>query len=444
MSGHLPIPYGYNAGRQSFPSYIADRHLCTIGPNRTGKGASVIVQALLRAPHSVVVIDPKGQNAAVTARARRAMGQEVFVLNPFGLHTAAPWRLPRHRYNPLAHLKIDSPNLAAEARALAQALIVTQGRDPYFDDTARDLVMAIMLYLVSVLGAKATLPHMRKVVTAIAARGPEGAMLLKEMQASPHPFITQPIGRFMDAEARDISSAVNTAITQTAFLDDPAFADAASGGTLTGSDFDLAQLKRKPTTVYLILPGRFMDSYARFLRTLITAAIDSVTAEPGGYPVLMILDEFARLENLPVITSAFGFAAGFNFQMWPFVQNIAQLQHLYGNDWPTILANCGMVQFFTPADVETAEYVQRRGGTTTGESRSYTYKGRFFRRVQSESRSETRIPLLPVERVMGLSNDQSVVFFAGKHHPLLAGRHPYWAIPRLSGLYDPDPYHLTA
>jgi type IV secretion system protein VirD4 len=444
MSARFPIPYGYRSGRETFPSYVDNRHLCTIGPTRTGKGATVIVQALLQMPHSMVVIDPKGQNAAVTARRRREMGQDVFVLNPFGLHTGAPWFLPRHRYNPLAHLKINDPNVVAEAAALSQALIVTQGRDPYFDDTARDLVTAIILYLICALGRRATLAHLRKAVTDIAARGEDAAMLLRAIAASPHPFIRQPIGRFMDSEARDISSAVNTAITQSAFLDDPALTDPSRGGTLTGNDFDLAQLKRKPTTVYLILPGRFMDSYARFLRAMITAAIDTITAEPGGHPVLMVLDEFARLENLPAVTSAFGFAAGFNLQLWPFVQNVAQLQHLYGNDWMTILANCGMVQFFTPADVDTAEHMQRRGGTTTGETRSKSYTGRVFKRQQGESRSETRVPLLPIERVMGMPPQESVVFFAGKHNPLIAGRQPYWTIPRLAGLFDPDPYHPSA
>lgn len=72
------------------------------------------------------------------------------------------------------------------------------------------------------------------------------------MAKSSYAFISQPIGRFRDPEARDISSAINTAITQTAFLDDPALTDAARGGALTASDFDVLQLKRKPTTVYLI------------------------------------------------------------------------------------------------------------------------------------------------------------------------------------------------
>jgi type IV secretion system protein VirD4 len=441
MSADFAIPYGYSAERGTFPSYTDNRHLATTGATRSGKGATVIVPALLQVPHSVVVIDPKGQNAAVTARRRRDMGQDVFFLNPFKMHAGPPWHLPSHRYNPLGHLRITDANIVADVAALAQALILTQGREPYFDDTARDLVTAIMLYLISTLGPKATLAHMRKMVTDIGARGKEAAELLVAMSHSEHAFIRQPIGRFKDAEARDISSAINTAITQTAFLDDPALSDASRGGTFTGSDFQLKQLKEKPTTVYLILPGRYMDAYARFLRLIITSAIDQLTAEPGGYPVLIILDEFARLQNLPAVSNAFGFAAGFNLQLWPFLQDLAQLQHLYGSQWMSILANCGLIQFFTPTDVETAEYLQRRGGMTTGESRSRTFAGTLLRRERSESRSESRVALLPFEHMMSLPADQSVVFFAGRHDPLIAGRRFYWDIARLAGQFDPDPYH---
>ena len=359
------IPFGYTEETKLFPSYADNRHLCTIGPTRSGKGATVIIQALLTVPHSVVVIDPKGQNAAVTARRRRAMGQDVFVLNPFGLHTEAPWNLPRHRYNPLAAFDVTSPNLVADVAALSQALILTQSREPYFDDTARDLVTTLMLHLITTRGREATLGHLRKMVTDIAARGHAAAQLLVAMGRSPYPFVAQPIGRFKDSEARDISSAINTAITQTSFLDNPALTDPGYGA-LTASNFDLKQLKDKPTTLYLILPGRYMDSYARFLRVLITAAVDHITARPGGHPVLMILDEFARLEQLPAISNAFGFAAGYNFQMWTFLQDMPQLISVYGKKGTSILANCGMTQFFTPVDLETADYLQRRGGLTTG------------------------------------------------------------------------------
>lgn len=437
----FPIPYGYEPERQTFPSYTDNRHLCTFGPTRSGKGASVIVQALLQVSHSVVVVDPKGQNAAVTAGHRAALGHDVYVLNPFGLHTGSPWNLPRHRYNPLSRLDIRSPNVVAEAAALAQALIVTQARDPYFDDTARDLVAALMLHLVATQGRTATLAQMRRMVTDISARNDDAASLLVAMRKSPYPFIRQPIARFFDAEARDISSAINTAVTQTSFLDDPALSDEANLGTLTGNDVDLRQLKKKPTTVYLILPGQFMDAYSRFLRLLITSAIDTITAEPGGHPVLFILDEFARLQQLPAISNAFGFAAGFNLQLWPFLQDVPQLRAVYGTQWMSILANCGLVQFFTPTDVETAEYVQRRGGTFTGESRSRSYSGGLLKSERGDTLSESQMPLLPFERMMSLPPNEAVTFFAGRHDPFLVGRAPYWEIPRLAGCFDPDPYH---
>jgi type IV secretion system protein VirD4 len=124
------------------------------------------------------------------------------------------------------------------------------------------------------------------------------------------------------------------------------------------------------------------------------------------------------------------------------LQDLPQLESLYGKRWMSILANCGIVQFFTPSDVETAEYLQRRGGITTGESRSRSYSAGVLKSPQGESRSESRVPLLPFERMMSLPQDHSVVFFAGKHDPLLVGRTPYWTIPRLTGRYEPDPYHL--
>jgi type IV secretion system protein VirD4 len=344
----------------------------------------------------------------------------------------------------LAYLDINNPNVVSNAAAMAQALIVTQSREPYFDDTARDLVSTIILHLVATKGRDATLPQLRTMVTDIAARGKAAAKLLIEMGKSPHTFIRQPIGRFKDAEARDISSAINTAITQTFFLDDPAFADASTNGALTGNDFDLRQLKKKPTTIYVILPGHLMTTYSRFLRLLLTSAIERVTSEPGGHPVLLLMDEFAQLENLPAVMSAFSYAAGFNLQLWPFVQDLAQLEHTYGKRWKSILANCGMVQFFTPADIETAEYLQRRGGMTTGETLSRNYGGTLFKMERSESRSESRMPLLPIEKTMSLPPNESVVFFAGKHDPLIANREPYWTIPRLAKRFDPDPYHLKA
>lgn len=432
------IPYAYDAENGRFQRYRENRHLITFGPTRSGKGATVIVPALLQAGHSIICIDPKGQNAAITARQRRNFG-EVFVLNPFGLHSEKPWSLPKHRFNPLAHLDIESENVVADVASLAEALIITEGKEPYFDNTARDLVKVLILHLVATNRGRATLPEVRRLITL-----PERDFveLLLEVSQSAYSFVAQPARRFLRA-TRDIESSISSAVTQTGFLDDPVLADPTSG-TLTGSDFNLLELKERPTTVFLILPGRYMESYARFFRLIITAAIDQLTAEPGGYPTLMILDEFAALQNLAAISKAFGFAAGFNVQLWPFLQDKPQLQAIYGDKWETFLANAGLIQFFTPVDVTTAEYLQKRGGMRTGESqsKSKTYSAALWPQSRSVSATEMRVPLLPPEETMSLPRDRQIVFFAGVHSPSYFGRANYWENPRLQGLYDPDPYHI--
>ena len=58
-------------------------HRMTIAPTRSGKGTARIIPALLSWPGSVFVMDPKGENFAVTARYRaQSLGQTVFVLDP--------------------------------------------------------------------------------------------------------------------------------------------------------------------------------------------------------------------------------------------------------------------------------------------------------------------------------------------------------------------------
>src|SRR5277367_6250031 len=67
-----------------------DRHLMTIAGSRAGKGVSTIIPNLIEYPGSVLVIDPKGENARHTKNrrsngsqaVRSGLGQDTFVLDP--------------------------------------------------------------------------------------------------------------------------------------------------------------------------------------------------------------------------------------------------------------------------------------------------------------------------------------------------------------------------
>ncbi len=76
------IPIGYYLGRPLF--YSGFGHVLTIAAARTGKGATLLLNALLSWRRSIIVIDPKGENASVSGHWRKRFGK-VYVLNPFNI-----------------------------------------------------------------------------------------------------------------------------------------------------------------------------------------------------------------------------------------------------------------------------------------------------------------------------------------------------------------------
>src|SRR5581483_1979117 len=78
------IPVGYSPDGKKALHYAGLGHLLTVAAARTGKGATLLINALLSWKHSCVVVCPKCENTAITGHYRRRFGK-VYVLNPFGM-----------------------------------------------------------------------------------------------------------------------------------------------------------------------------------------------------------------------------------------------------------------------------------------------------------------------------------------------------------------------
>src|SRR5262249_44692283 len=128
--------------------------------------------------------------------------------------------------------------------------------------------------------------------------------------------------------------------------------------------------KKERATLYVILPERYLDAHFRFFRLIVVAALNALRARPGGQRTLLMIDEFARLKHLAAVENAIGAAAGYNVQLWPFLQDLNQLKSIYGTRWESFIANAGVVQWFTPNDPFTAEHLSKRIGKTTVTSES--------------------------------------------------------------------------
>ena len=120
--------------------YAGERHVLLFGPNGTGKGTRFLIPNLLSInDRSIIVIDPKGELAAVTADYRRTIG-DVVMLNPFdvlGLGSAG--------FNPLATLDPASPHFYDDAAALGEALIKVESKDPHWSESAQGLIVALIM-----------------------------------------------------------------------------------------------------------------------------------------------------------------------------------------------------------------------------------------------------------------------------------------------------------
>lgn len=160
-------------------------HLLTIAPTGAGKGVGCIVPALLRYMGSAIVLDPKGENASITARWRRSNGQQVVVLDPMGLTGQESGTLnPLDLIDPAAATGVD------DAAALVTALLpnsLDDGKNTFWVSRARQLLLALILHAVTDLPPnERTLTKVRQLASRLAA-DPDGVS--RSFAASRHPEV---------------------------------------------------------------------------------------------------------------------------------------------------------------------------------------------------------------------------------------------------------------
>jgi type IV secretion system protein VirD4 len=92
-------------GKSARASYIRDcgrAHVLVFAPTRSGKGVGIVIPTLLSWPHSVLIHDLKGENWALTAGARKRIGQLCLKFAPASAGTGGA-RYNRSRRSGSAH-----------------------------------------------------------------------------------------------------------------------------------------------------------------------------------------------------------------------------------------------------------------------------------------------------------------------------------------------------
>jgi type IV secretory pathway TraG/TraD family ATPase VirD4 len=384
---------GRSASEHQTPlGYRDDRHVCLVGGSRGGKGTTGIIPTLVTWPGSICVVDPKGENATITAARRgggsqhaKGMGQSVKVLDPF--QSAQVDDGLRGRFNPLDALDPQNEETIDEAGRIADAIVVIHegSNDPFWDESARAMVKGLILHVLTApqYEGRRNLITLRKLIT----RGdwetietlrdagekdiPPAHGLLWTGLANNQAFdglvagIGDSFTNMLLNSPKQFESVLQVANRNTEFIDSPAMQR-----LLGASDFQLSELKTRPEglSLYLCLPQRYMSTHYRWLRMMIALTVtemEKVRGKPAtGHPVLLVLDEFAGLKRMEVIEHAVAQIAGYGVKMFFVLQSLEQLKGAYKENWETFLANSGLKVFFNLEDNFSRDYVSKLIGET--------------------------------------------------------------------------------
>lgn len=376
-----------------------EAHTLVIAQTGSGKGTRIITPTLLRYASSMLVIDPKGENAAITARTRqRDLKQDVQILNPWGVLKAhyASLGFQTATYNPLDALDRNDPNAATIARSLAATICpITDAKNAFWQGSAATLLSGILLYLTDNPLETKTIGRARQIVTLPKAQFQQ---FLAKMLAS-NAFdgsIRESVGQASDPSAADTYGGILYNLQQaTAFIDGQIKTSTAT------STITMEKLAEGTLTLYVVIPFKLMKTHSAWLRLIISAAMhalitsrDKSTGKPQ-YRCMFLIDEFGSIGYIPEIAADLAQMRGYGMDFTLVLQGLNQLKEHYKDSKDSIIGNCRYKYFCDVGDLESAKYLSEslgkktvrtvskssstgatQAGQTQGESVSYSETGR--------------------------------------------------------------------
>ena len=462
LQGGDGLLIGRNPGTGRLLRYDGPAHLITLAPTRAGKGVGTVIPNLLGVDRSVLVIDPKGENARIAGEARRRFGT-VHVLDPFEVSGH-----PSDAYNPLDRLAPNSLDLGEDAASLTEALVMDppgQVTEAHWNEEAKAILGGLIMFCVCHEDRdRRTLATVREYLTLPPDRLKALLELMQDSDAAGG-LIARAANRFLGKADREAASVLSNAQRHTHFLDSPRIAK-----VLSRSDFHFSDLRHRITSVFLVLPPNRMDAYSRWLRLLVSQALQDIardaevaTSAPAALsgpkeapdaspalsdaptaplsatgrlrtPSLFLLDEFVALGRLEAVERAMGLMAGYGLQLWPILQDMSQLKDLYGDRANTFIANAGVQQVFGVNDFETAKWLSQMIGQETTGFQTDSYKPGDN---PSFSNNLTGRDLLTPDEIMQMPPELQLLRIQGQPSAL-AQKLRYYADPEFKGLFVPE------
>jgi type IV secretion system protein VirD4 len=439
-SGDLP-PIVVGVWRGRYLRFSGQQFVLLAAPARSGKGTGIVIPNLLSYPDSVVVLDVKQENYAITAGFRRACGQDVYLFNPF----AEDGRT--HRYNPLSAIS-DGLFRVGDILVIGYALYPPGGHDDFWKDQARNLFLAIVLLLCEWrdarrVGSGTSIPNypvtMGEVLRQSSGNGMPVKAYLQRALVQHRDLLS---GQCIDALNRFLSNDDKVLASVLATFNAPLtiWANPVVDAATSANDFDPRDLRRRRVSVYIGVTPDHLSEAALIINLLFSQVINLNTKRlPEAdatlrFQCLLLLDEMTAIGKIHILARAVAYMAGYNLRLLSIVQSIAQLESVYGRaDTRTFITNHAMQILYAPREQKDANDYSEMLGTLTDQSRSVSRSNAIFsgRGGSSESVSEQRRPLLLPQELKELGREKEIIVLENTK-PILADKLCYWRDPEFA------------
>lgn len=410
------------------------QHVITISPTRSGKTTSVAIPVLLSYEESMVVLDLKGELHKATSGWREAMGQDIRVWAPYEENGDT------HRFNPMTTLAGMSPEKRiGEIQTISAILYPDQpGGDPFWTSQSRAAFTAFTSFLFErwdqkvaccIAGAQETpdinaspdYPSFERVLRFSSGDGMDGTKELLDalLKDARYAFIT-PQTRTVFSNLVGLAEQTFSSVIASMQAPLQQFLSPILAAATNASDIDVTSLRKRLTTLYVIIPTNKLDESAKLLNIFFSTVIGNNLGKQLGeepdlkYQMLMLMDEFTAMGRVDVWAKRISISASYGVRDLCIVQSRAQLRAAYGDhDAENFITNHGAQIVFAPREQSDAnQYSEMLGYKTVRKEHRNTSRGNGSRQVSTSHTEERRALLLPQE-IKELPGDEELIFYEG-------------------------------
>ncbi len=413
------------------------QHVITIAPTRSGKTTSIAIPVLLSYQHSMVVLDLKGELYKGTSGWRQAQGQKIHVWAPYDEAGKT------HRFNPMtALLRLAANERIAEIQTMAAILYPDEpGKDPFWVSQARAAFLGFSAWLFEnwddmmasgfpamdeggnfIDGPLDPQQHPRfpSLARILSFSAGDGKGMKEHLQKLMKAKFISPQTRTILSSMAGLADETLSSIVATMQAPLQQFLSPILAAATNATDFDIGTIRKRPTTLYVIIPTHKLDESSKLLNIFFSTVIGGNLNKQLGeepdlkYQMLMLMDEFTAMGRVDVWAKRISISASYGVRDLCIIQSRSQLRSVYGdNDAQNFIVNHGAQVGFTPREQADAnEYSEMLGYKTINRRNRSTSSGGSGSSVSYNCTQERRALMLPQE-IKELPSDDELIFYEG-------------------------------